>query len=1033
VVIIDVADEISLASPLEAINLASGNTLVIQGTNGSGGAQAQALSGGGVQRGLFIYVGTVTIENLALDNMTAKGGNGSVGGGGGAGLGGGLFATGSSDGEGGAKVTLANVSFINDSAVGGNGGGGGGGGGGGLGGTGGNFRGGGGGIGLSAAGGSVGGWVGQAGIVPEAPGGLAGSSGFAGGASGGGGGGSTVGGGGGGGIPGSAGGGGEDGGFGGGGGGGGGDDGGDGGFGGGGGGGYGDKTVGGDGGFGGGGGGAYSSQTVGGDGGFGGGGGAGGNGGALGSNGTGGSGGGGGLGAGGDIFVQQGASLTIEGGRLAAGVVTKGIGGNDATDGAAYGDGIFLQGVETLTLAPAGGQTLTISGVIADITGSTHPRKPTGVGKLEIDGAGTVVLDADNTFTGGIDVAAGNLDLAATGAAGSGPISGAGTLELTGGIANFDTATSLTITKVEESGAATEANFGAASLTYAGVWTQSAGTVSVASGDKITFTGIGDVFSGTLSGAGTIAFTGGVDTLSGASLTATSAIISGASVALVGAITLTDTLVATTPKIVIGAAGATLSGGGRLELTDASTNLVLGDSAAATLTNDDVIFGAGDLGDGQMTLDNGATGVIEGYDSVALTINTGTNTVNNAGEIGAVTALTIDSPVDNIGELFAAGGTLTAQGAVTGDGKIVTSGAGVADFTGTGDAFSGTLTGAGAVDFVSGTDALSGAALSVTDLNVTGGAAVTLSGTIAVPSVVTASGKLLVANGTTLTGAGALVLTDSASNEITGTTATSLLTNDMRIEGEGQLGDGAMELTNAASGSIYSLGAGVLALNTGATTIINAGAIASEGTGGLTISSPLTNTGELIAYSSPLTVSDAVTGAGTAEIENAATLILKGAFNENVTFATGSTGVLELGDSKGYTTGSITGFSKTGTNALDLLDIPFVSGATTATYSGTTTSGVLTVKDGAHVATIHLTGNFTTSTFTVSASSAGGTKVVDPVQGLAAAPPHLSVPLHPFIAAMAGFGAREASAPALDGALWRTTAPMLAMPRAQMA
>jgi hypothetical protein len=92
---------------------------------------------------------------------------------------------------------------------------------------------------------------------------------------------------------------------------------------------------------------------------------------------------------------------------------------------------------------------------------------------------------------------------------------------------------------------------------------------------------------------------------------------------------------------------------------------------------------------------------------------------------------------------------------------------------------------------------------------------------------------------------------------------------------------------------------------------------------------------------------------------------------------------------------------------------------------------VLTVKDGANVATIHLTGNYTTSTFTVSASSAGGTKVVDP----ALPPPHVAAPLspHPFIAAMAGFGAREAGAAAPASALWRTPPPMLAMPRAHIA
>jgi hypothetical protein len=378
-------------------------------------------------------------------------------------------------------------------------------------------------------------------------------------------------------------------------------------------------------------------------------------------------------------------------------------------------------------------------------------------------------------------------------------------------------------------------------------------------------------------------------------------------------------------------------------------------------------------------------------------------------EIGAGASFTLTGPATiAAGQSLIDNGTLTVTGALTS---------------------AGTLGGTGTVDFTAGTDALTGGTLSVADLNVTG-ATVTLSGKVAVPSVVTVSGKLLVANGTTLTGAGAIVLTDSASNEITGATATSLLTNDIRIEGEGQLGDGAMELTNAASGSIYSLGAGSLTLNTGTSTIINAGDIVSEGTGGLTISSPLDNTGELLAYSSPLTVSGAVTGTGTAEIENAATLILMGAFNENVTFATGSTGTLELGDSKGYTTGSFTGFSKTGANALDLLDIPFVSGTTTAVYTGTTTSGVLTVTEGANIATIHLTGDYLGSTFTVSSSSAGGTKVVDPAK---AAPPHLISPAplfpQPFIAAMAGFGAEKGAGPvSSSGEAWRPPPSTLAAP-----
>jgi hypothetical protein len=453
--------------------------------------------------------------------------------------------------------------------------------------------------------------------------------------------------------------------------------------------------------------------------------------------------------------------------------------------------------------------------------------------QMTLEGTGTVssgfALDDDGTLT-----VTRTLDA-------SGTVSGSGTLALFDAAATFSAGTVLTVAEVNQSGAGSVATIEATTLDYAGVWTQSAGTVSVAAGDQIDFTGTGNVFSGTLTGDGTIAFTGGSDTLSGTTLSAPDhdVLVSGATVTLAGAINLEDTLNATTTDLIVAAGGATLSGaGGRLELTNAGTNTVIGASAAATLTNDDVIFGAGDLGHGRLTFDNGAKGIIEGDDSVALILDTGTNTIVSAGEIVAVTALTIDSPLDNAGVLYAVGGTLTALGAVT--------------------------------------------------------------------------------------------------------------------------------------------------------------------------------------------------GAGHAEVEGGGTLIMKGAFNQNVTFASGSTGVIELEDAKGYTTGTITGFSTTGANALDLLDIPFVSGTTTATYTGTTTLGVLTVKEGANVAKITLEGDYLGSTFTVLAGPGGTTKVVDPAE---VSTPHEAAPLspHPFIAAMAGFAAPGAGASALDAALWRTPPPTLAMPRAQMA
>ncbi|MCK1474976.1 cadherin-like domain-containing protein [Bradyrhizobium sp. 197] len=448
VVTITLGNDISLGgSALKAINLHDGVTLVIEG----GG---HILSGGGTQRGFFVYAGTVEINDLAINNMLAKGGNGGLNGGGGAGLGGGLFVGADVAGNPG-NVTLTNVTFANNKAVGGAGGSvspeffidQGGSGGGGLGGNGGDGAtdgalggsqpaGGGGGIGGNGGAGHSGlPTDGAAGIVPGAAGGggafgyddvLAGTNSHGGtnGGGGGGGGGLPDGtdyGGGGGGVGGtattSAAGG--AGGFGGGGGGGGlgshSNDAGDGGYGGGGGGGgiyYGiagaiNGGIGGDGGFGGGGGGGGDSLN-GGTGGFGGGDGYGEHGAAFTF-----AGGGGGLGAGGNIFVQEGATLNIAGaGSIAAGTVTGGASLWQA--GQAFGNGIYLQGNNTLTFSPTGTQT--IAGVIGDDGGSAFangyhaPAGYTqgGVG-VTVNGTGTLVLAGNNTYAGATTVAEGRL------------------------------------------------------------------------------------------------------------------------------------------------------------------------------------------------------------------------------------------------------------------------------------------------------------------------------------------------------------------------------------------------------------------------------------------------------------------------------------------------------------------------------------------------------------------------------------------------------------------------------------------------
>ena len=121
----------------QQIELHAGVDLTIDGAD-------DTLNGGGAYRGLYVYAGDVTIENLTIANAAAIGGAGSDGpynvggasgggggagngqlginsqggggGGGGAGLGGGLFVAAAGD------ATLENVSFSGNSALGGAGG-----------------------------------------------------------------------------------------------------------------------------------------------------------------------------------------------------------------------------------------------------------------------------------------------------------------------------------------------------------------------------------------------------------------------------------------------------------------------------------------------------------------------------------------------------------------------------------------------------------------------------------------------------------------------------------------------------------------------------------------------------------------------------------------------------------------------------------------------------------------------------------------------------------------------------------------------
>jgi Domain of unknown function (DUF4082) len=121
--------------------------------------------------------------------------------------------------------------------------------------------------------------------------------------------------------------------------------------------------------------------------------------------------------------------------------------------------------------------------------------------------------------------------------------------------------------------------------------------------------------------------------------------------------------------------GVTLQGGGALRLSDGVANAIFGTDASVTLTNvDNTISGSGQLGEGQLTLQNKGT-IIASADN-ALTIDTGANAVVNSGTLGATGSggLVIHSDIINSGLLWANGGSVKIDGNVSGTGSALIDG-----------------------------------------------------------------------------------------------------------------------------------------------------------------------------------------------------------------------------------------------------------------------------------------------------------------------------------------------------------------------
>lgn len=344
----------------------------------------------------------------------------------------------------------------------------------------------------------------------------------------------------------------------------------------------------------------------------------------------------------GQLTIDDGALVTIEGQVTNSGAMELASAGHSTglVVGAA---GASLGGKGQVTLGGSGELAriygFSSSAVLTNLDNTITGTGMIGLGRMTLVNKASGVIDAD---------AAGGLTLDTAGKA----LTNAGTIGASG-------AGQLTIVKttLDQSGGGTILAAGAK------VVLQTADVM----GGTLASTGAGtiieNVSGGVLDGTGghPVTLAGSLSMIDKTSMTIIGSIVNAGTLAMNGAADLTD--------LAIGSAGATLSGGGLVRMTSQTTNHI--DSAvAAALTNvDNTISGAGTVGNANLTLVNGAKGVIVSTGAALLTLDTGVHTITNAGTIQARAGggVTVDSAIANTGVLFAGGGTLDSRRAGDGD------------------------------------------------------------------------------------------------------------------------------------------------------------------------------------------------------------------------------------------------------------------------------------------------------------------------------------------------------------------------------
>lgn len=440
---------------------------------------------------------------------------------------------------------------------------------------------------------------------------------------------------------------------------------------------------------------------------------------------------------------------------------------------------------------------------------------------------------------------------------------------------------------------------------------------------------------------------------------------------------------------------ATLTGTGKVTLSNNVGNDITSNGASATLTNvNNTISGAGTIGDSNLTLIN--QGTINANGSLALVINTGSNTITNSGILEGTSSggLDIDSNVNNSKTIEALGtnAKVVIQGVITdtATGLILASGSGAQVDLNNVTIVGGKLQTSGSTAFI---ETVSGSADTLVGVTISSGSTIEINAgsTLTLGGKTINSGTLLVNGGTLdvagvltggtaeIGGAGRMEIAQASSENVAFlANSTGQLVLDQSTGYTGQIS--GLGTTQSIDLSDIDFAAGVKISyasnnkkNTSGVLTITDGThtthlemqgshtlanykIASDGAGGTLLTDPTVAKNQLQIVSGGITNGTAL-GANTSEAGSA--------------MLPGATGPLSVDQSSASTQSGIGA-----QNGIELPGIAF-GAQTTLGYSPNSNNigGTLSFSAGANSAQIALLGSYMASSFVMESGNQGDTLV----------------------------------------------------------